>query len=289
MKNILVLLMFINLSLFAQRKDTHQKVRLIATDSVDASTVNKVLAFDDLTKEVVFVSKTSIGGGGNQFTADQANELLALIYENYTASFSVSPNFGERGVNVSYSINYNIVSNDDVITSASINQSIGNVTGDVDDGFNSITGESSTTTKTYQLTVNYTRNSTPGTGIHNSTYTSYVPQWAGYSSTDDFTGDYSVISSESNFQKYVQNSTSITKTNFSPTGEYIWFISSKNNATIKDGNDFTQTIGTWGDGVSEFYLKPITLTLADGTTTAIVFLYRSRNVKSLPASTFKIL
>lgn len=230
------------------------------------------------------------GGSPNEyyhFNEIQHEKLLSLIYTNGTSTISVSPSSGERGVNATLTVNYSITSNDDVFGTATINQGIGDVTGDIDAGNQSKSGGNSTNNKSFTMSLSYTRNGEPETENKTTTYNTYIPQWAGWSAEEDFVNSYSSINSETNFQKYIQSSATINKVN-SPTGEYIWFISNKNNATIKDTNDFVQTVGTWGDGTSEFYRKPLTLTLADGITTATVYLYRSRNVKTLSSFTYKI-
>lgn len=230
------------------------------------------------------------GGSLNEyyhFNEIQHEKLLNLIYTNGTSTISVSPSSGERGVNAALIVNYNITSNDDVFGTANINQGIGDVTGDIDAGNQSASGGNSTINKSFTMNLSYTRNGESKTENKTATYNTYIPQWAGWSAEEDFVNNYSSINSEPNFQKYIQSSASINKAN-SPTGEYIWFISTKNNATIKDTNDFVQTVGIWGDGTSEFYRKPLTLTLADGITTVTVYLYRSRNVKTLSSFTYKI-
>ena len=230
------------------------------------------------------------GGSPNEyyhFNEIQQKKLLSLIHTNGTSSISVSPSSGERGVNATLTVNYNITSNDDVFGTATINQGIGDVTVSIDSGNQSTSGGNSSINKSFTMSLSYTRNGDPKTENKTTTYNTYIPQWAGWSAEEDFADNYSSINSEINFQKYIQSSANINKVN-SPTGEYIWFISNKNNAIIKDTNDFVQSVGTWGDGTSEFYQKPLTLTLADGITTVTVYLYRSRNVKTLSAFTYKI-
>lgn len=220
------------------------------------------------------------------FTQSQHERLADLVYEDYVVTMSLSPSTGERGLSTPLTLTYNIQSKDDKILEATINQSIGVVTDDVDKGSESVSGGSSVSNKTFTMTVDYERKGDEDTTTHSATYTTYIPQWAGVSDETDFS-TYSALGAEAGLQKYVQSSASINKQS-SPTDEYVWFISNKNNATIKDTNDFVQTIGTWNDGVSEFYSKSLSLTLADGTTTVTVYLYRSRNTKTLTSFTYKI-
>ena len=63
------------------------------------------------------------------------------------------------------------------------------------------------------------------------------------------------------------------------SNQYAYFVSTNENATIKDGNGFSQTVGAWNDGVSEFYKKRISVTLADGQTESMS-IYRTRTQKN---------
>lgn len=221
------------------------------------------------------------------FTEEQKDRLRDLVYENYTASFSISPSFGERGVDNSLSLNYNIASKDDIVYYAEINPGSENVINNVDSGSKSITGLSSKVSVTYTLSVGVVRNGdTLASTNYPFTYSAYTPQYAG-AEIDSFLVDNVVDLDNSYLTKYVQSSTSINIT-ISPSGEYVWFISNKSNATIKDGNDFTQSVGDWGDVSAEFWKKTEVLTLADGTTTSTVYYYRSRLPKTLSNFTYKI-
>lgn len=231
------------------------------------------------------------GGNSNEpkeyfhLSESQHERVLDLIYINNSSSFSVNPTSGERGINNSLNLNYNIISNDDVFTAASINQGIGSVFANINTGTNTVSGGTTTQNKTFTLTLAFTRNDVATTETKSATYTTYVPQFAGVSVQTDF-ADLAAIVAESNLQKFIQASAAINKQS-SPTAQYIWFVSTKNNATILDQNNFGQTVGTWGDGVSEFYRKSLVITLADGSTET-VYLYRTRNVKTLTNFTYKI-
>lgn len=222
-----------------------------------------------------------------QFTPEQEEALLALIYVGYVSSITVSPAAGERGVDTTLNVSYNITSNDDTITTATITQGIGNVITDVNGGTKTVAGGITPITKAFSLALGYTRNGVPGTNTKTATYTANTPQWAGWSAKTDFTTAYADINGETNLQKFVQASAGINKAS-SPTGEYIWFISNKSNANVYDTNDFLQSQGAWGDNTKEFWTKTLTLTLSDGVTTAPVYLYRSRQTKTLTAFTYKI-
>lgn len=221
-----------------------------------------------------------------QLTAKQVAWIEENSYENYSPSVSLSLTSGERGVNNSFSLTYNVASNDDSITAASFNQSIGSVLDSIDGGNKTITGLSSTTTKTFTLTIDYDRNEVAGTGTHSATYSAYIPQYAGWSSSTDFDGTYAPLNGEANFTKYVTSSTTITKS-FSPTGEYVWFITNLASPKIYDGNNFLLSTGAWGDTTKEYWVDDITLTLADGSVVAAKKV-RSRTVKTLDNFTIKI-
>lgn len=214
----------------------------------------------------------------------QHERVLDLIYMNNSNSFSVNPTSGERGINNSLNLNYNIISNDDIFTSASINQGIGSVLANINTGNKTVSGGSSLVNKAFTLTLGFTRNGVANIETKTATYFAYAPQFAGVSTNADL-NTYALMSAA--LQKFVQSSPVITKQS-SPVNAYVYFISTKNNAQIFDQNNFQQTVGAWNDGVSEFYLKTITLTLADSVTTETMYLYRSRNVKTLTNFTYKI-
>ena len=211
------------------------------------------------------------------------SEYNQLFYVNNATTFTVTPTIGERGVPVANTLNYNIIPNSDVFTAASINQGIGSVFSDVGNGAQVRSAGNKTATTTYTLSLAYTRLGVATNEIKTATYTPVVPQWSGVSSVTDFS-NYGEINGEG-FQKYIQTNSVISKV-VSPENKYIWFIVNNGTGQILDGNNFVQTIGTFGDGVSEFYRKSLVLTLNDGTT-ATVYLIRSRNTKTLTDFTYK--
>lgn len=223
-------------------------------------------------------------GGGNQFTPPQVVAILELIYNNNASTFTVSPVSGEKGLSTAINVNYNIQSNDDVFTLASINQGIGSVLANINTGNRVVNGGSSLVNKAFVLSLGYTRNGVASTESKTATYFAYTPQFAGVSSSADLLTYAAMVS---DLQKFVQSSPVVVKQS-SPAGQYVWFVSTKNNAVILDQNNFQQSVGSWNDGVSEFYLKSISLILADGVTTETVYVYRSRNVKTLTNFTYKI-
>lgn len=228
------------------------------------------------------------GGQDNEyyhFTEDQHIKLLDLIYSDNVVNISVSPTIGERGVLVGLTVTYNMLSNDDTITAASINNGIGDVLSNVDSGNVVVSAGSYTQTTTFTLSYTFDKNGDIENDSKTATYTAAIPQWAGVSLETDFTG-YTQMNT-SDLQKFIQVSASINKES-SPVSQYIWFISNKSNAIVRDQNDFIQITGPWGDGTSEFYTKSLSLTLADGITNVTVYLYRSREIKNLLNFTYKI-
>jgi hypothetical protein len=222
--------------------------------------------------------------GVKQFTDPQVEAILELIYKNNVSTFAVSPVSNEKSVLTALNLNFNIQANDDVFTAASINQGIGSILADVNGGAKNISGGSSLVTKAFTMTLNYTRNGLPLSENKTVTFFAYTPQFAGVSASADLT-TYAAMSAD--LQKFVQSSPVLVKQS-SPTAQYVWFVSTKNNATILDQNNFQQTVGAWNDGVSEFYLKSISLILANGVASETVYVYRSRNVKTLTNFTYKI-
>lgn len=297
MRNITLILSFlICLSVGAQIQNFNLPVKFNSVTEVDS--VNYVYGEGD-SGIMVKLEMTDVGeknhnaldslqGGQSSeyyhLSESQHERVLDLIYINGTSTFSVSPSSGERGVSTSLTVNYNIVSNDDIFGTASINQGIGDVSADIDEGASTASGGSSVVNKSFTLTLNYTRQGVAEEETKSATYTAHIPQWRGVSAETDFT-TYAGLNGE--LTKFVQSSAATSMT-ISPSDDYIWFVSNKSNAVIKDGNGFTQTIGTWGDGVSEFYTKSLSLTLADGSTVETVYLYRTRLTKSFTNLTYTI-
>jgi hypothetical protein len=207
---------------------------------------------------------------------------LALIYQNLTASFTRTPTtLQEKGVSVAVSLSWAIIPNDDEITSISINQGVGTVTGNS----GTISGGNRVDTITYTITISFNRNGTPTTQNNTVTVSFTPPQYYGSSNVADVSLlNYATLGTTLN--KLVQTSTTIAQ-NFSPTAQYVWFVSTKNNATILDGS-LSASIGVWDDGVSEFYKKTVVFTLADGVTTQSLTFYRTRELKTRVGAIYTI-
>lgn len=208
----------------------------------------------------------------------QYNWIKAQLYTNHSASFTLSTGSGERGINITNTLNYNIASNDDVITSANINQGIGSVLANIDAGSKSVSASTVAETTTYTLGIGYTRNGVAGSQNRNATYTTYNPQWYGSSATmeDITTSEYPNLTSGNGFTKVVSSSSTLTYNANISSPAYVWFISPVNTTKIT-ASGFDTAVGAWGDGSSFFWKKSLSgFVLSNGTTTATMYLYRTR-------------
>lgn len=216
----------------------------------------------------------------------QLDRVLNIIYIPMTSSISISTpssGYAEKGVSTNVSFAYSITPNDDTITSATINSV--SIIDNIDGTTKYFSAGSQKSSYTASMIISYDRDGVIESQTKNSTFNAYNPQWIGVSSSVDFYS-YSELNSSS-LTKFIQSSASKNAT-VSPSNEYIWFISNSAGRTIKDGNDFTQTVGAWGNGSTEFYYKSITIKLSDGQTDFTAYLYRSRNQKTLTNFTYKI-
>lgn len=227
------------------------------------------------------------GKAGEYFhtSETQHEKLLALIYENNVSAISVAPAFGERGVNVPLTLTYSISSRDDVFGTADINYGVGSVTADINGGQKNKAAGSFKSTLEFELTLNFQRNGAATVEKKKAMFNAYIPQFAGVAIDENFGTRGEII--DAGLQKFIQASPAISMV-IAPADQYIWFVSTKDNALIQDGNNFTQTVGEWNDGVSEFYKRDYLMTLADNTTLVPVFFYRSRLKKTFSNLTYKI-
>lgn len=190
-------------------------------------------------------------GGTWHLTEEQHTRVLELIYQNNTVTFSNSPLTGERGLSTPITLTYNLDSNDDTITSASINQGVGNITSGIDQGSQNISGGNRVNNTAYVLTYNYDRNGQSFGAVKNTTYTTYIPQWSGLSASETLQNE-GYVQFEDELNKVVQSGDTIS-IDVAPTNQYVWFISTNANATITN-NGFNTIIGEWG-GTYTFILE----------------------------------
>lgn len=223
------------------------------------------------------------GGQSGQYyhlTELQYQKLVALLYTNNITSIAVNPQSGEKGVSTPITVIYNINTGDDVFTSASINQGIGSVLANINQGTINVSGGSKTDTTTYSLSYTYTRNGLTNTEVKSANYVAYFPQWRGISADSTLdAANYATLNS--NLTKTVQNTSAANTLSIdvAPINQYIYFISTKANASITN-NGFLTDIQPWGDTVTGgFWRKSITVTLADSTTTTL-YIYRTRQTRT---------
>jgi len=121
-------------------------------------------------------------------------------------------------------------------------------------------------------------------GASSPAVTGVYPQWYGVSSNAaiDTYGECSGLA------KQISNGTAFSAA-FSPTAQYVYFITRNSAGFIKDGNPYTQSISALNveDGESEFYKKSFIITLLDGSTTTL-YSYRTRTTKILTSFIYSI-
>ena len=232
------------------------------------------------------------GGLPNEYyhlTASQRDRVLSLIYLNNTVSFSVSPTTGERGLATTLNLTYTVTPKDDTVNTATINPGSYNILSNVDGLPHSQSVGNFSITTGHTLNLGYTRNGLTSASTNTATYTAYPPQWNGISSTSSLaTSTYAAVTALG-LTKVIQSSTVQTSA-MTATNQYLWFISTNSNAAITS-TGLPNTIGLVNteDGVSEWYKKTLTLTLADGVTTSNLYTYRTRELKIItPAITYQI-
>ena len=223
------------------------------------------------------------GGGGDQFTESQKERILDLIYLNNVSTIVCDPATGERGRNVAVSVKYSILTNEDVFTSANINQGIGSVLNKINLGQQTVATGNKTASLAFTLSLAYTRQDVNTNENKVANYTTYLPQWSGVSALEDFT-TYAQL--EAALLKTVQANSVIERV-LSPNNQYPYFIVTNENPVIRDGNNFVQSLGDWGTPGVEFWKKPLNLTLANGIATGNLYLVRSRTTKTFNNLTLK--
>ena len=208
----------------------------------------------------------------SSLTSTHITRLIALVFEDLTRSGATTPSSFEKGVATSIDYEYTIVVNDENITQIiwdGVTTSIAPfpLTGVANDAAAVVSSN-----RVLQITT------VESGAISNLTLNSThrVPQWRGVSVLTDMTGLYADMNTE--LTKVVQSGASQTAL-FSLTAEYVYFVSTKSNATITDGNNCPITIGPWGVGTPGFYTKSIAVTLADGSIENLT-IYRGRLVQT---------
>jgi len=210
------------------------------------------------------------------FNTNQVGRLKELVYENGVASLSVSPTSFEKNLTsgVTLTFNYSTTANDDTVQSATYDGS--NVTSNPT-GSSQYVNQKTTLSKNFGVTFLNADGITTRIDNNGAGSIAINPQWYGASSTADFnSSSYSNLNS--NFTKFVSSSPAKTAA-FTATNEYVYFLSTKSNATIYDGNNFNNT--------SDFTKTTVSVTYEDGTALTL-YQYRTNLPKTLSAFTYRI-
>lgn len=230
------------------------------------------------------------GGAPGEYyhlTSTQLSRVLNLINVNSVNSITNLTAISEKGVSTSVSIRYNMLSNDDVFTAASINNGVGSVLSRVNTGNNDVVLGNFVDSTTTTLSMTYLRNGVSTNETKSATYTAVVPKWSNVSATAVI-NTYALASSNLG-TKVLTTATAMNNTG-GASAQYIWFITTNSAASIFDGNNFAQSIGVLNaadDGVSEFYKKSFTMTLQDSTTVTM-YSYRTRTLKTFSSNIYRI-
>ena len=229
----------------------------------------------NITQNTIQNITQSITQSGNDFTSTQISGLLNLIFQEGTISLSTTHNTFEKNTPTNITFDYAVVLNDDVVSSATFDGV--DITSNPNNNqvYNDIL---STISKTYSIIFTSTPNGAVSRTLsHTKTSTSIEPQYYGVSSTTDFNG-FTYSDLDAGLTKKIQSGDSISQT-VSPTNQYIYFLSTNNNATITDGNGFNNTLS--------FNKTNITVSYANGTNQTL-YQYRSSDTKTLTSFTYNI-
>ena len=222
----------------------------------------------------------SITQSGNDFTDEQREELLALIYDNGTVSLSENaPSNPEKTIPINIKFTYNVNLNDDQLSTAKFD----NV--DITNLFDSSTGNFDPTFQTYNnvdglgdnpfkktFVVTFAKNSRQASSQASVTFR--TPQYVGVSLIEDFNNkSYDFINDELNkkLQSGPNMQQTVIGTDFGGTSgdHYFYFINTKSNPVFKDSNNFVHT---------DFITTTILVEYHDGTTYEL-FQHRTSEVK----------
>lgn len=195
-----------------------------------------------------------------------------MFHEDYTVDLELVPAFFEKGVDTQVSATYTITPNQDEITIANLN-GITNL--NIEGVESSVVLDTVDQSFDATLTITYNTIGEEGAvGVHTYRADALNPKWWGASSSSDYS-TYTSISSE--LTKIIDEAEFFENYFTSVNNKYIWFIYEKTGEPeVYDQNGFKYDIGNWSETTDNtFVYKTITLTLADGTSTADVTLVRS--------------
>lgn len=214
------------------------------------------------------------------FTDEEVERLQDLIYKVGTQTLSVAPTSFEKGVATDVVFSWNVILNDDTLVSATLD---GN---DVSDDVNGVVSNYAINGIEVSKSVNLSTVLNSNNGINNlsntKTSVAYIPQYYGKMVSVEPSYLYNDLQ---NFTKFLQSGDSKNVTD-TFNSEYMFFISKKSNAVIKDGNDFVLTIGDFNSTTDFFIKKQVTVYLSNGNTETM-YLYRTRETVNATV-TFKI-
>jgi hypothetical protein len=200
------------------------------------------------------------------FTPTQEERLRELVYEDATATISRDTSIFEAGLLTTTTVNVSwvVTPNDDIVLTVDIT----NLTGPFPNVGNQNTNITDTTTWTLTVTRTDSESNPKPDLVRNATSTAVIPKFYGVTSNNV----YPTTNPYTDLTKLIQSSSSISLQEFSPTNEYVWFITTKGTGIIKDGNGFEQT--------SDFDITEILLVLPDSSTVT-AWTYVSKTTKTL--------
>ena len=209
-----------------------------------------------------------------QFTDDEEDRLRDLIYKIATQSISASPSSFEKGNETNVTFTWNVIKNDDTITSVTLDSN--NVTSQADGTSKQLVVSNLTESKSVTLATVVNRNGSSETLNNTKTVPGFSPQYIGKMTTVEPVTSYTGLASHT---KKVQSSSSLSG-NISLNNEFLFFLSTSATKTPKDNlTGFDLSIGDWNNSTAFIIKKAITITLADGTTENMT-LYRTREKKT---------
>lgn len=213
--------------------------------------------------QITLSDNTVVELGKEQFTDTQAAKLLASIFSPATPTLFRTPSSFEKGKETEITFSWAINLNEDVKTTFKLDGV------DVPDTGTQKVTVTSTITKTLVLD-----RESGGNITRTTTSTAIVPRYTRKSTVDveptTFaynTGGKVVNTSKLSFNAALNN-------------EHLEFIDTNNNRIPRDVNTgFALSVGNWGDGVSFFYKKQVTVSLENEVTETMT-VYRTRERKN---------
>ena len=205
----------------------------------------------------------------DDFTDIQIIQLQNLVFVSGSATLSDSPNSFEKGVSTDVTFTYSATANDSVFVSAEYGPStnLADVTSDGLSGGTELV-ENNTTSVSRQYKVIFSHDGVEGSAItKNQTFLAIKPQFFGVSTEETLTSELTKV-----IQTSGQIPDSTGQELFSPTDQFVFFISNTSGLVIKDFNGFPQ---------NDFTETEISIKLYNETKQTGMFQYRSNTIKTL--------